>query len=70
MEGYEPHLTRGSLAQPDPKSQTASQSPQPFFQNTWSLPADRQTNSLTERQRRGLIRLISPRSVINVLYYG
>ena len=38
------HLIDRSLDLPDPPNQTASRSPHPFFQNSRSLPTDRQTD--------------------------
>jgi len=41
-----PHLTHGSFEPPNPPSQTAPRSIQPFFHNSWSysLPTDRPTD--------------------------
>jgi len=44
------HIIHGILGLPDLSPQTSSQTSQSFFQNTWSLPVDRQIDRLTEWQ--------------------
>jgi len=47
MGDLEPHLTDGSLVQPESTAQTASRSVQPFLQGSLVWQIDRQTDRQT-----------------------